>query len=753
MTQPLFYKDLFSGQHSYTEKELGRKGLSLAQLVAQNIPVPPFFILPPELFRSIIASVFKDTSITSLESFREHVNTLVLSKETMQQIEAEYAKLSGFGKAWVAVRSSIVAPEHPTSSFSGLLASKLNLRGTHEIELAIREIFLSLFADRSYDYLKRNSISYGDVSTAIIVQKMVQAEVSGIMYTYDPITNNGEHVSIEAVFGLGDVLTEGNINPDIYTVSKTTLEIIEKKIVPQEWMKVRKMGEKDTLEHLQKITISQMWQYSQKLDDSLVRELTALADKIEQATGTPQIIEWAMERGSLYVLQAKPMELDNTAAMPKIHDAARKISSLKDIDEFSELSNTTEISFSHEAPMVDSPKMPQETLLFTGTPASSGVAYGETILLPNASSMTPEMLTSLKETTTKKHILVTDEFTSELEPLFYLAGGVITNFGGANSDVGLVTRETKIPAIVGTRIATSYLQSGALIKMDGSSGAIYRVDFLPEEFPATTEKTVTLHKKKKLKKKINTAVSPILEPPAQVPILEALAGKQTIEKTPVQKKSVHDSPIKIFLTGSTVSEAVFLPSKHAAISSNATTFMIPVSNAAVSERAFIKKVKKESTATIYLLLSDSPSLDALLSAKRTLAAHSIRRSKRVPYIVNVGSMYGLLNSKNLIDLSIDGLLFDLPKLSRVYRPGTTSIDAELWKLLRETLRSVKKQKLSYIGLSLPKEFFTLPLRKEIRELLKEGITSLVFAEPVTSATEHDMQKIEEEIMGVQLEKV
>jgi len=747
MTKPLFYKDLLGSPQEFSESEVGRKGLSLTQLVSQQIPVPPFFILPPSLFESVIKSVFKETSIKSLDEFRKHINELVLSPEAIQQIETEYGKLSGFGKAWVAVRSSIVAPEHPTSSFSGLLMSKLNLRGTKEIELAIREIFLSLFSDRSYDYFRRNNISYGDIGTAIIVQRMVQAEVSGIMYTYDPITNNSEHVSIEAVFGLGDVLAEGSVNPDIYTVSKSSLEITEKKIVPQEWMKVRKMGDQESLEHLQKITISKMWQYSQKLDDSLVRELAALADRIEQATGTPQVIEWAMERGSLYVLQAKSMELDAAMAGPKIHEADKKITTLTDIDKFSELADTTQITTSHEAPeSAEKPAivLPQETLLFSGTPSSSGVAYGEVLLITSAEALTEEQITLLKDTTSKKHIIVTDEFTAALEPLFYMAGGVVSNFGGANSDVGLITREAKIPAVVGTRIATSYLQSGSLIKIDGSSGAVYRVDFLPEIPEETIADDRVVHKKKKLKKK------KVVEP--QATVTETAVTEKPLEVQPIltSRTIKHHAPFKVFLTANNVSGATYLPSKHASIPHDASFIMAPITDASVNERVFVKNIKKTTTASLYLALSDAPSIDALLAAKRTLAAHGIRRSKRVPYLVDVSTMFGLLNCRTLIELGVDGVLFNLPKLAAAYRPGSTEFDAELLRLVADSLVGVKKQKLTFVGLALPKEYFTIPFRKELRALLQHGVTALVFVEPIPHAMESDIQKMEEEVMGVQL---
>ncbi|MCC7304087.1 hypothetical protein IT418_01580, partial [bacterium] len=130
MTQPLYYKDLLDGKQSYTEKDLGRKGLSLAQLVSQHIPVPPFFIIQPELFNSIVKNIFKDSSVASLDEFRKAIQTAEFTPEMTTQIEKEYGKLSGFGKAWVAARSSIVVPEHTKVTFSGLLSSRLNIRGS-----------------------------------------------------------------------------------------------------------------------------------------------------------------------------------------------------------------------------------------------------------------------------------------------------------------------------------------------------------------------------------------------------------------------------------------------------------------------------------------------------------------------------------------------------------------------------------------------------------------------------------------------
>lgn len=743
MTQPLYYKDLFAGKTSYTEKELGRKGLSLAHLVAHNIPVPPFFILQPDLFRSIVVDIFKDKSVTSLAEFRKKISQDPLSTSALSQIEIEYTRLSGFGKAWVAVRSSIVAPEHPNTSFSGLLSSKLNVRGVPDIEGGIKEIFMSLFSDRAYDYFKRNNISYGDVSTAIVVQKMIQAEVSGIMYTYDPITTNNDHVSIEAVFGLGDVLTDGNVNPDIYTVSKSSLDIVEKKIVPQEWMKVRRMGDTESLEHLQKITISKMWQYSQKLDDALIRELTKLADTIEKALGGPQVIEWAMERGVLYVLQAKPIAAAVNTELKDLHATTRKISSVEDLDTFSKLANHTKVKVeikSEEKPVI---ALPQETLLFTGTPASPGVAYGEALLIPKAEALSEEMIESFKKTVTKKHIIVTDEFTSSLEQLFFLAGGVVTSFGGANSDVAIIAREALIPAIVGTRIATTYLQSGTLLKLDGASGAIYRVEFIPEELPpasSPSQDSEKPKKKKKLKKKKKIAQESV--------IVEAVPVEVA---APRKKLEAHDSPIKMFLSEKS-NPALLYCEELATVPHDlaASALMVPVGTADKKTISTIKKLRKDASTEFYLLLSDIPSFDSLLQLKRDLAAQGIRRSKRVKFIALVGSVYGVMNTKALSDLGLDGLLFDTLSLSHAYKPGSKSVDPEVFTFIAQALDVAKDQKYSYLGLLLANEYLTIPLRKELHICTKKGILSFVFPESTASVSQEDITQFSASVISVQL---
>lgn len=730
---PIFYKDLLAGHRTYSEEEVGRKGLSLALLTSNNVPVPPYVIFPPEVYRALIATIFQDTSVSSLEAFRKKILDIPLSPQVMSHIETEYQKLSGFGKAWVAVRSSIVAPLHPDLAFSGMLHSQLNVRGATDIENATKQVFASLFNDRMYDYLKKHSVSYGDISTAVIVQKMIQAEVSGIMYTYDPITLDTSHVSIEAVFGLGDVLADGSINPDVYTVSKESLDIVEKKIVPQDWMKVRKVGDSESLEHLQRISISKVWQYSQKLDDSLIRELTKLADSIEKALGGPQLIEWAMERGVLYILQSKPLK---TAA--QVEEASKdkhthKISTPKDLDGFTKLSDDVPVTV-HQSSVAekepDKVALPAETLLFTGTGASSGIVYGSAYVIVNTETITEEYIASIKETITKKSIIVTNEFSALLEPLFLKAGGIITNYGGLNSDAAITARELQIPAVVGTRIATSFIQQGTLLKIDGASGAVYRVEFLPQQPTEKAETHLDTHEKEHLHKAVKAEQSKrSLLPPAT------------------------DTPVKVFLQDHPTATAQYLVEAKATISHNPlSAVMVPVHTGDKSEIVALKRLKKKTTADLYLVLSDIPSIESLLKVKRTLAANGIRRTKRVKLLISIGSIYGLLNSKNLADVSVDGFVYNASALAASYQPGNTTLDSQLISLIADNMNSIKPAKLNIIALQIAKEYFTIPLRKELLPLIKSGVSALIFSEEIPHATDKDIHDIEGEMMNVQLGK-
>jgi len=300
-----------------SEDALGRKGYSLFQLRELDVPVPAFFVASASFFSEYIAAVVGTTTdMNSLDAVSKKIRQSSLPKELHDEIASGYSRLSGFADSWVAVRSSIVLPAtHRHLSFAGLLDTSLNVRGIEDVTEAVKKIYSSAFTAKVAQYLTPHGLTIADIKVAIVVQKMIQAEVSGITFTVDPISQDPDYLTVEAVFGLGDVIARGEITPDQYTLHKKTNEFREKRIVPQDWMMVRKVRHKKGENGEQKIKISKAWQHHQKIDNKFIIELAKIAQRIEVDLGEPQDIEWVFESGRIWLLQTREIE---PVTIPKI---------------------------------------------------------------------------------------------------------------------------------------------------------------------------------------------------------------------------------------------------------------------------------------------------------------------------------------------------------------------------------------------------------------------------------------------------
>lgn len=702
-------KDILNGEASFSEADLGRKGLGLSLMVKNKIPVPNYFVVPTSVFSEFIGIVSNSTNVKTLEELQNTIKETPLSKEVMDLIAYEYQKLSGFGKAWVAVRGSISATTHPEMSFSGQISTLLNVRDLTAIEQSIKEVYASLFSERMYAYLKSKKVSYGELGCAVVIQKMIRSEVSGILYPYDPITSNKNAVSIEAVYGLGDVLSDGSINPDIYTVEKGTFNVIEKKIVPQEWMRIRKIGAVNSLEHTQKIQISKTWQYAQKLDEQLIKEVAQIASRIGDLDSRVEVVEWGIESGKVYILQVKtksrsPMPQDTLSPS----DKETKLISEESLSSF--ISNNKDIVIEDRQKKEESKTAPQsdEVLLFTGMSASSGIVYGKALVINSTMVKDTSLLSTLLKECSFQTILVVEEFSKELENFFYKVGGIITNYGGINSDAAIISRELELPAIVGTRIATSFIQDGMLVKLDANSGTVYRVSEFPENFKeAKTEIDNSVLSKKPKKKILKKKVIPTL-----------------VDKP---KEVLPASVVKLFIPPSEIGTSYTLfpndyPSTDFELSK---AIMYRITDIKVPASKKIKKLKKNRNATIYTVIPDAPSLDAFTSKKRALSAHGVRKTKRSKIILEVTTIYGVLNTALLLELGIDGLLYNIPEISKSYNPGQAEIDESFWKVITESLGKIKKQPLDLLGAIIDLKQIRIPLNSDIKALLSAGCNTFV----------------------------
>ncbi|HQC39134.1 MAG TPA: PEP/pyruvate-binding domain-containing protein [Candidatus Dojkabacteria bacterium] len=493
------------------ENKVGRKGLSLFKLKDMDVPVPEFFVVSSDVFVEHSLKVFKGNKEKLLgkgknpEAFEIEsmmVNE-ILDKEAQEEILSAYTRLSGFTDAWVSVRSSVVFPNDKDVSFTGIFSTELNVRKYDELLPSIKRIFSSMFSDDVVAYAKRMNIDISDVKMAVVVQKMVQSEVAGIVYTVDPISQEKTKLNIEAVYGLGDVISLGEVTPDTYLLNKKDLSTVEKHIAPQEWMKVRTMKQvKKMNQGVEKIKISKGWSHKQKLSDKDIQEISKISLVIEDRSGEAQNIEWVLSGGRFWVLQNKPVRFKSLdfevqsefvvnvrsnvreeilGFIEKFESKDQMISSaMTEAKKIVQKNNDEEIKRLEELIVqakkeldveLNKPETKREDFVISGIGASFGTVTGKINIVDGP----------VVKKYTKGDILLIKRYSSEMEGMILSSGGIIMETGGLTSDTAILCREFKIPAVVGAATASSLIEDGDIVKLDGNSGTIYKSSKLIDE--------------------------------------------------------------------------------------------------------------------------------------------------------------------------------------------------------------------------------------------------------------------------------
>jgi len=291
----------------------GGKGANLGELIKIGIPVPDGFIILAGAFEGFleendinveIKKSWNRINIKDIESVEENSEILrdLISKAKMpKKIEEEILK--EFGKLrikYVAVRSSATAEDSKIDSWAGELETYLNTTKENLIE-NIKKCWSSLYTPRAIFYRFQRKLNHTPVSVAVVVQKMVQSDASGVCFTVHPVTKDKNQMVIEAAWGLGEILVSGQITPDTYVIEKDTLNILDKNINSQEKMIVRsKKG-------IETIFVPKSKREKPKLSAKLIKELAKLCIKIEDHYKYPQDIEWALENRKFYILQTRPI--------------------------------------------------------------------------------------------------------------------------------------------------------------------------------------------------------------------------------------------------------------------------------------------------------------------------------------------------------------------------------------------------------------------------------------------------------------
>jgi len=331
---------------------------------------------------------------------------------------------------FVAVRSSATAEDLPEASFAGQQATFLNVKGNQSLVQAVQACWASLFTARAIYYRERNNFPHMKVAIAVVVQKMVNSEKSGVMFSVNPATNNENQIVIESAFGLGEAVVSGAVNPNTYIIDKKTKQIVEKDIPGQDYKIVR---DPNTGKNI-KVDLTEEQKKIQVLNDSEISVLSQLALKVEQHYTAPQDMEWAIERNKAYLVQTRP------------------VTTLKKIKEEVKPETKEEIA------------APTGEPILKGLAASPGVGHGKVRILKSV-----EDIDQLQ----KGEVLVTKMTNPDFVPAMQRSAAIITDEGGITCHAAIVSREMGVPSVVGTREATQKLKDGDEVTVDGSAGLVY----------------------------------------------------------------------------------------------------------------------------------------------------------------------------------------------------------------------------------------------------------------------------------------
>jgi len=425
-----------------TKKDIplvGGKGANLGEMTNAHIPVPPGFIVTANAYydflqRSKISDkihnllkLLDPNDSKQLQQIADQVQQVVLDApmppELAKEIEQAYIKM---GRGLVAIRSSATAEDLPEASFAGQQSTFLNVQGEKGVVAAVQACWASLFTPRAIFYRHHQGFDHLRVGIAVPVQKMVQSEAAGVMFTLEPVTSDSSKITIEAVYGLGETIVSGDVTPDTYMVDKDGLRISKKTIAPQEWKLIKREGSKGEETNV-KVVLTPEEQAQQKISDEDIITLAKLGKRIEDWYQFPQDIEWAKENNKLFIVQTRP------------------VTTIKERE--------AEVKPEIEAPV-----------LLSGAPASPGIASGPVKIVSDSSQ-----IDKVKD----GDILVAEMTTPDFVPAMKRAKAIVTDRGGRTAHAAIVSRELGIPCIVGTRQATTTLTDGQIISVDGSRGKVY----------------------------------------------------------------------------------------------------------------------------------------------------------------------------------------------------------------------------------------------------------------------------------------
>ncbi|HUW43494.1 MAG TPA: phosphoenolpyruvate synthase [Bacillota bacterium] len=448
----------FSELNKNSGKVVGGKGANLGEIYNLKVLVPPGFVVTAQAYDYFINKAQIEDEIKELlkkieyentdqlnettKEIRDHIEKAEFPKEMEEDILEAYETLgaeeSGMKSKqahdiikkspeaiFVAVRSSATTEDLAEASFAGQQDTFLNVKGKTDLLVSIKKCFASLFTPRATYYRNKKGFKHEQASLSVIIQKMVDADKSGVIFSKDPSLKK-ENVIIEAVWGLGEGIVSGQISPDRYIVSEKSGElVIQEKVIGKKKIAITRdsSGKKEIVKLKEEISERQV------LKEHEIKKLAEIALKLERHYQKPQDIEFAIENGEIYIVQTRPITT---------------------------LENRAEAGAGLEL---------KGELILKGLAASPGIGSGKIKIIKDLKDLGKII---------KGDILVTTMTNPDMVVTMQKCAAIVTDEGGLTAHAAIVSREMGIPAIVGTQEATTKLKEGEIITVDGFSGRIYK---------------------------------------------------------------------------------------------------------------------------------------------------------------------------------------------------------------------------------------------------------------------------------------
>ncbi|RSK41399.1 phosphoenolpyruvate synthase [Mangrovimonas spongiae] len=435
---------------------VGGKNASLGEmynsLTKKGIAVPYGFATTAQAYwnfleendiKAALKSTLNDLETTNYSNLdligakaREYILQATFSEKFKNDITNAYKKISSKNQLLeVAVRSSATAEDLPNASFAGQHDSFLNVKGEYQLLMAIKKCFASLYTNRAIKYREDKGFKHEDVALSVGIQYMVRSDqgCSGVGFTLDPESGFDNVILLSGVWGLGENMVQGTVNPDEYIVFKPTLRqgfnaIIQKTLGDKRKTMIYSTSEDQV--STMNIDTPKNKQIQYVLSDEEIHKLAKWCVTIETHFKKPMDIEWAKDgiNGKLYIIQARP-ETIHKKEDKVLHIQYRLIG--------------------------------KGEVLVTGNAIGQKITHGKVRLLGSPAEA---------DKLGANDIIVTEAITPDWDPFLKKVSAIITNKGGRTSHAAIVSRELGIPAIVGCINATTILKNNQDITVSCASG-------------------------------------------------------------------------------------------------------------------------------------------------------------------------------------------------------------------------------------------------------------------------------------------